>query len=75
MKLFFNAVALGAALVAGITSVFQNVPFLVFAKRIGLTCAAFYLIGLALNVLWNAASSYIGFSERGKGTGDSGEKP
>ena len=66
MRTFFNTVAIAAALVAGIVSAFQNVPFLMFAKRVGLTLGLFYLIGLALNVLWGAASSYIGMVDRGE---------
>ncbi|GEM_PF-3025388 len=59
MRGFLKTVALGAALTAGIISLFQCTPFLIFVKRVGITFLAFYLIGIGLDVLWNAASIYI----------------
>lgn len=59
MKQFFDTIIFGAALAAGIISVFQNVPFLVFAKRVGATFLIFYLVGVTMNVLWNAISAYV----------------
>jgi hypothetical protein len=56
MKTLMNTIAIGAALAAGVISVFQDAPFLVFAKRVALSAAGFYAIGFGLTLLWNAAS-------------------
>jgi hypothetical protein len=73
MKLFLNTVILGAGLTAGIISLCQNVPFIVFVKRVGLTILAFYLIGVVLNIAWNAASVSFGYSS-GKSSGTGSEQ-
>ncbi len=64
MKAIFNVIALGAALTAGMISVFQNAPFHAFAKRVGVAFIVFYFIGVVLNMLWNAASVYMASTEQ-----------
>ena len=58
MKQFLTVVVIGAALAAGVISVFQNAPFLVFVRRVGLTLVGFYAVGAALTLLWNTAATF-----------------
>ncbi|MBN1164117.1 MAG: hypothetical protein JXB45_06040 [Candidatus Krumholzibacteriota bacterium] len=59
MKMFINTVIFGATLGAGIISVFQNAPFLVFMKRVSVTFFIFYAVGMMFNILWRTSSVYI----------------
>ncbi|MBD3178224.1 MAG: hypothetical protein GF417_00745 [Candidatus Latescibacteria bacterium] len=55
MRAFLNAIAAGVALTAGVISIFQNVPFMVFLKRVGATFILFYAVGALLNLAWRSA--------------------
>lgn len=55
MKAFLNAISAGVALTAGVISIFQNVPFVIFIKRVGITFIVFYFAGALFNVVWNSA--------------------
>ncbi|MBN2071854.1 MAG: hypothetical protein JW814_10395 [Candidatus Krumholzibacteriota bacterium] len=57
--MFLKTIATGAALAAGIVSIFQNAPVMLFIKRTALTFIGFYFLGVVLNVLWNTAMSYV----------------
>ncbi len=71
MKVFLNTVILGAGLAAGLISLFQNVPLMVFVKRVGFTILAFYLVTIVLNIAWDAASVNFGYiQERDRNAGN-----
>lgn len=63
MRAFLNAITAGVALTAGVISVFQNVPFVVFLKRVGFTFVSFYIVGSLLNVAWKSALIHFDGSE------------
>jgi len=56
MKEFVNTLVMGAALVTGLVSLYQGVPLFALAKRVGFSILMFYLIGIALVLVWEAAS-------------------
>ncbi|MCD6380041.1 hypothetical protein J7M07_06325 [bacterium] len=62
MRLFLNAITVGVGLVAGVISIFQNVPFTVFVKRVGMTLVIFYMASIVLDFLWKVGS--VNFSRR-----------
>jgi len=62
MKSFLNAITIGVALIAGVISIFQNVPFIVFVKRVAGTLIIFYLASITLDFLWKVVS--VRFSRR-----------
>jgi len=57
MKDFVNTLVFGAALVTGIVSLYQGVPLVALVKRIVFAMMMFYLTGVAISLMWEAASA------------------
>jgi len=56
MREFVNTLVLGAALITGLWSLYQGVPLIALLKRVGFSILMFYLIGVALVLMWETAS-------------------
>lgn len=56
MKEFVNTLVLGAALITGLVSLYQGVPLFTLVKRVGFAILMFYLIGVAIMLIWEVAS-------------------
>jgi len=57
MKDFVNTLVFGAALMTGIVSLYQGVPLVALVKRVVFAMLMFYLTGVAISLMWEAASA------------------
>lgn len=72
MKDFINTLVLGAALATAIVSLYQGVPIVALLKRVVFALLMFYFIGIAIGLMWQAAS--VSFESYGGKEEESGKK-